>query len=85
MIQEHCLAMNQDLFNFFSKRHPKLLTSYVKNDKNEFETFPKEGKISLTSTDIGLFLKDSSFTAEEKELYLEHTEGTVALLAKRIK
>ena len=46
---------------------------------------PKEEKISLTSTDIGLFLQDSSSTAEEKELYLEHTEGTVALLAKRIK
>ena len=38
------------------------------------------GKISLTSSDIGLFLQDSSFTAEEKELYLEHTEEPIALL-----
>ena len=34
----------------------------------------------MTSSDIGLFLQDSSFTSEEKELYLEHTEGPVALL-----
>ena len=80
LIQERRLAMNPNLFNFFQKRHPQLLTSYVKNDKNAFEQLMEEGKISLTSSDIGLFLQDSSFTAEEKELYLEHTEGPVALL-----
>ena len=80
LIQERRLAMNPNLFNFFQKRHPQLLTSYVKNDKNAFEQLMEEGKISLTSSDIGLFLPDSSFTAEEKELYLEHTEGPVALL-----
>lgn len=80
LIQKRRLAMNPNLFNFFQKRHPQLLTSYVKNDKNAFEQLMEEGKISLTSSDIGLFLQDSSFTAEEKELYLEHTEGPVALL-----
>ena len=80
LIQERRLAMNPNLFNFFQKRHPQLLTSYVKNDKNTFEQLMEEGKISLTSSDIGLFLQDSSYTDEEKELYLGHTEGPVALL-----
>lgn len=83
LIQERRLAMNPNLFNFFQKRHPQLLTSYVKNDKNTFEQLMEEGKISLTSSDIGLFLQDSSYTDEEKELYLGHTEGPVALLPYR--
>lgn len=80
LIQEHCLTMTSDLFDFFQKRHPQLQVLYVKNDKTAFEQLMEVGKISLTSSDIGLFLQDSSFTAEEKELYLEHTEGPVALL-----
>lgn len=80
LIQEHCLTMTSDLFDFFQKRHPQLQVLYVKNDKTAFEQLMEAGKISLTSSDIGLFLQDSSFIAEEKELYLEHTEGPIALL-----
>lgn len=80
LIQEHCLFMTSDLFDFFQKRHPQLQVLYVKKDKTAFEQLLEAGEISLTSSDIGLFLQDSSFTAEEKELYLEHTEGPVALL-----
>lgn len=80
LIQEHCLTMTSDLFDFFQKRHPQLQVLYVKRDKTAFEQLMEAGKISLTSSDIGLFLQDSSFTAEEKELYLEHTEGPIALL-----
>ena len=80
LIQEHCLTMTSDLFDFFQKRHPQLQVLYVKKDKTAFKQLLEAGEISLTSSDIGLFLQDSSFTAEEKELYLEHTEGPVALL-----
>lgn len=80
LIQEHCLTMTSDLFDFLQKKHPQLQVLYVKKDKTAFEQLLEAEKISLTSSDIGLFLQDSSFTSEEKELYLEHTEGPVALL-----
>lgn len=80
LIQEHCLTMTSDLFDFLQKKHPQLQVLYVKKDKTAFEQLLEAEKISLTSSDIGLFLQDSSFISEEKELYLEHTEGPVALL-----
>lgn len=83
LIQKNCLDMNQDLFDFLQNRYPKLLLSYVKNNKGKFTKLLESEKISLTSDDIDLFLGDSTFSDDEKQLFVIHTNGPIALLPHR--
>lgn len=83
LIQKNCLDINQDLFDFLQNRYPKLLPSYVKNNKGKFTELLEKEKISLTSDDIDLFLGDSTFSNDEKLLFVNHTNGPIALLPHR--
>ena len=83
LIQKNCLAINQDLFDFLQNRYPKLLPSYVKNNKGKFTELLESEKISLKSDDIDLFLGDSTFSNDEKQLFVIHTNGPIALLPHR--
>lgn len=83
LIQKNCLNINQDLFDFLQNRYPKLLPSYVENNKGKFTELLESEKISLTSDDIDLFLGDSTFSNDEKLLFVNHTNGPIALLPHR--
>lgn len=83
LIQKNCLDINQDLFDFLQNRYPKLLPSYVKNNKGKFTELLEKEKISLTSDDIDLFLGDNTFSNDEKQLLVIHTNGPITLLPHR--
>lgn len=83
LIQKNCLDINQDLFDFLQNRYPKLLPSYVKNNKGKFTELLEKEKISLTSDDIDLFLGDNTFSNDEKQLFVIHTNGPITLLPHR--
>lgn len=83
LIQKNCMDVNKDLFDFLQNRYPKLLPSYVKIDKRKFADLLESQDASLTSADIDLFLGDDTFSNDEKLLFVNHTNGSIALLPHR--
>lgn len=80
LIQKNFLDMNNDLFEFLRERYPKLLPLYAKTDREKFADLLKSKNVSLTSDDIELFLEDDTFSNEEQQLFVNHTNGPIALL-----
>ena len=83
LIQKNCMDVNKDLFDFLQNRYPKLLPSYVKIDRRKFADLLERQDASLTSADIDLFLGDDTFSNDEKLLFVNHTNGSIALLPHR--
>ena len=83
LIQKNCMDVNKDLFDFLQNRYPKLLPSYVKIDRRKFADLLQRQDASLTSADIDLFLGDDTFSNDEKLLFVNHTNGSIALLPHR--
>ena len=81
LVQEECLTVNKNVFDFLQSRYPELLIQYVKSDINEFEKMLTSSEVSFSSSGVGVFLSDHSIVDDKKELYINHTEGAISLLS----
>ncbi len=81
LVENKILGMNRAVFQSLRVSHRELLISYIKMDKEGFTQLLTDSLLSLQAEETVRILKDVDFSEEEKATFLEHTNGSISVLA----